>query len=460
MEKRNDCYQAVSADAYFQGVQEISNNYILSPAQRANLTIWPNYAPELLPPATMMPTISSLWENDHQYCIINPLGAWDPPVALQAQTSVDGPIAPSSETTTAPAVATSTSLPAAVPANLATTSPASATAGSETTSVAVSDTAASSGTSTAVSTASQDPSVASGLSSAPHSQSAASQSVPDEIATLPSSTGDDLATSETPQSVQNPAGAIASLLAGGGTAALSQDADPPQTTGEQKASVPSTEQPGGALSTTTLVPEVSNASGPSGTSNNLSGDPSTTTGDGTQQPGGGSSGTTVVSEAASTAPNSTGASDGPGSEPSSNAAEPAGNPNSPSSDPSSTTDPGSNPQQPGSGTSSTTPAAEVSLGAADSAGNSIRLGTDPSTTTDHSSNQQTLVSAPGTSLDSGAHPTATITGPPSADPATSTSSSPGNSSQTETTSAAFNGRLCCCLLGLMAATCLVIGVLM
>ncbi|KAK0302232.1 hypothetical protein LTR82_017945 [Friedmanniomyces endolithicus] len=460
MEERNDCYQAVPADAYFQGLQEISNNYILSPAQRANLTIWPNYAPELLPPATMMPIISSLWETNHQYCIINPLGAWDPPIALQAQTSVDAPIAPTSETTTAPAVATSTSLPAAAPANLATTSPASATAGSETTSIAVSDPAASSGTSTVVSTASQDPSVASELSSAPHSQSTTSQSVPDESTTLPSSTGDGPATSETSQSVQNPAGAIASLLAGGGTAASSQDAGPPRTTGEQEASVASTQQPGGGLSTTTLVPEVSNAAGPTGVSNSLSGDPSTTTGDDTRQPGGGSSGTTVVSEAASTAADLISASDGPGSESGSNAPAPAGNSNSPSSDPSTTTDPGSNPQQPGSGPSSTTPAAEASSDVTDPAGNSVRPGTDSSTTTDPSSNQQTLVSAAGTSLDSGADPTATITGPLSADPATSASSSPSNSSQTKTTSAASNEGSCGCLLGLMAATCLVIGVLM
>jgi len=78
VEERDDCYQAVPADAYFAGAQEQMDIWMYTPEMVANLTIYPDYHPRLLPPETMMPMISSLWAKNNDSCTINPLGVWDP----------------------------------------------------------------------------------------------------------------------------------------------------------------------------------------------------------------------------------------------------------------------------------------------------------------------------------------------------------------------------------------------
>ncbi|KAK3676128.1 hypothetical protein LTR78_003878 [Recurvomyces mirabilis] len=88
--ERDDCYQAVPADAYFAGLQEASNNYMRQNGTEG-LTIWPDYHPQVMVPDTMMPAISSIWGKG---CIIHPLGVWDPPVALTQQSEIDGVTTP------------------------------------------------------------------------------------------------------------------------------------------------------------------------------------------------------------------------------------------------------------------------------------------------------------------------------------------------------------------------------
>ncbi|KAK5701757.1 hypothetical protein LTR97_004575 [Elasticomyces elasticus] len=153
---------------------------ILQQQLNESLTIWPDYHPQLLPPETMLPMISSIWATNHDQCSINPLGVWDPPVALQEQASVDGPSGPSYETTTAVVDSPSSETPTAVPVQYS-TSPASATGAPEITNMATSD----------------------------------------------SDLGPS-ATAVASQSVQGPAGAIASMLAIGTSTDSQQNADPLQ----------------------------------------------------------------------------------------------------------------------------------------------------------------------------------------------------------------------------------------
>ncbi|KAK3659720.1 hypothetical protein LTR56_001083 [Elasticomyces elasticus] len=177
MEERDDCYLAVPANAYLAGTQEAMDS-ILQQQLNESLTIWPDYHPQLLPPETMLPMISSIWATNHDQCSINPLGVWDPPVALQEQASVDGPSGPSYETTTAVVDSPSSETPTAVPVQYG-TSPASATGAPETTNMAT-----------------------------------------------PDSDLGPSATAVASQSVQDPAGAIASMLAVG--TSTQQNADPLQ----------------------------------------------------------------------------------------------------------------------------------------------------------------------------------------------------------------------------------------
>ncbi|KAK4561696.1 hypothetical protein LTR86_004375 [Recurvomyces mirabilis] len=101
--ERDDCYQAVPADAYFGGLQEASNNYMRQNGTEG-LTIWPDYHPQVMVPDTMMGAISSIWGKD---CSIHPLGVWDPPVALTQQSEIDGVTAPAN----APATTTTSEGP-------------------------------------------------------------------------------------------------------------------------------------------------------------------------------------------------------------------------------------------------------------------------------------------------------------------------------------------------------------
>ena len=89
----DSCYQQVPADAYFGG---LNNAVVLDQAPFRNMskeqmTIWDNYAPQLLPPATMSEAITSLWGNN---CNIHPDGVWDPPIALTPEAAIVVPTAP------------------------------------------------------------------------------------------------------------------------------------------------------------------------------------------------------------------------------------------------------------------------------------------------------------------------------------------------------------------------------
>lgn len=89
----DSCYQQVPADAYFGG---LNNAAVLDQAPFRNLTkeqmtIWDDYQPQLLPPATLTVAIASLWGND---CNIHPDGVWDPPIALTPEAAIVVPTAP------------------------------------------------------------------------------------------------------------------------------------------------------------------------------------------------------------------------------------------------------------------------------------------------------------------------------------------------------------------------------
>lgn len=92
---RTDCYREVPASAYFLGFQNAAGANWLDPNAFANRTIWPNYQPQVLPPATITSAIRSIWGED---CYIHPNGIWDPPKALQEENSFPlpnaGPAAP------------------------------------------------------------------------------------------------------------------------------------------------------------------------------------------------------------------------------------------------------------------------------------------------------------------------------------------------------------------------------
>jgi hypothetical protein len=89
------------------------------------MTIWPDYHPQVLPPETMLPDIQRLWGGD---CSIHPLGVWDPPKALSAESSLDGVVVPGATsadatggtTTTTPAEGVSAGTTVASPAQQAT----------------------------------------------------------------------------------------------------------------------------------------------------------------------------------------------------------------------------------------------------------------------------------------------------------------------------------------------------
>jgi hypothetical protein len=89
----DSCYQQVPADAYFGG---LNNAVVLDQApfrnlSKAQMTIWDDYQPQLLPPQTMTEAITSLWGND---CIIHPDGVWDPPIALTPEAALVVPTYP------------------------------------------------------------------------------------------------------------------------------------------------------------------------------------------------------------------------------------------------------------------------------------------------------------------------------------------------------------------------------
>lgn len=89
----DSCYQQVPADAYFGG---LNNAVVLDQAPFRNMTkeqmtIWDDYQPQLLPPATLTVAIASLWGND---CNIHPDGVWDPPIALTPEAAIVVPTAP------------------------------------------------------------------------------------------------------------------------------------------------------------------------------------------------------------------------------------------------------------------------------------------------------------------------------------------------------------------------------
>jgi hypothetical protein len=89
----DSCYQQVPADAYFGG---LNNAVVLDQAPFRNMskdqmTIWDDYRPQLLPPATLTVAIASLWGND---CNIHPDGVWDPPIALTPEAAIVVPTAP------------------------------------------------------------------------------------------------------------------------------------------------------------------------------------------------------------------------------------------------------------------------------------------------------------------------------------------------------------------------------
>lgn len=86
----DSCYQQVPAAAYFGG---LNNAVVLDQAPFRNLTkdqmtIYNDYQPQLLPPATMTHAIASLWGDG---CIIHPDGVWDPPIALTPEATLDLP---------------------------------------------------------------------------------------------------------------------------------------------------------------------------------------------------------------------------------------------------------------------------------------------------------------------------------------------------------------------------------
>ena len=89
----DSCYQQVPAEAYFGG---LNNAVVLDQAPFRNLTkeqmtIWDDYQPQLLPPATMSVAITSLWGDN---CYIHPDGVWDPPIALTPEAAIVVPTAP------------------------------------------------------------------------------------------------------------------------------------------------------------------------------------------------------------------------------------------------------------------------------------------------------------------------------------------------------------------------------
>ncbi|KAK5679729.1 hypothetical protein LTS10_007677 [Elasticomyces elasticus] len=262
MEERDDCYLAVPANAYLAGTQEAMDS-ILQQQLNESITIWPDYHPQLLPPDTMLPMISSIWATNHDQCSINPLGVWDPPVALQEQASVDGPNVPSSGTTTAVVNSPASGTPSAAPVQY-TTSPASATAAPETTNIATSDSDPATeiidpSATAEASQSAQDPAgaiasaLAGGTSYASEQNDVSGTQRPssDPAAADPSTTN--TAISETPiesvdpasttvasPSVQDPAGAIASMLAVGTSTDPQQNVDPLQASAMAQSDLTST----------------------------------------------------------------------------------------------------------------------------------------------------------------------------------------------------------------------------
>ncbi|KAK3073641.1 hypothetical protein LTR53_004600 [Teratosphaeriaceae sp. CCFEE 6253] len=218
MDARDDCYQAVPADVYFAGEQEASDIWMLTPEQRANLTIGPDYHPRLLPPETMMPMISSLWAKNNDSCTIYPLGVWDPPIVLQAQDTVDGPSDGTVVTvTTSSGASTSATTPAAAPIQY-TTSSVPATALPETASVYYSPVVAASASTLNVDSGSS--------TNEPDTlQTGNAQAVTTLISTSSGSTA-----VPDSQTSQDAAGVIASLLAGGANSPSHENPESPQAT--------------------------------------------------------------------------------------------------------------------------------------------------------------------------------------------------------------------------------------
>jgi len=92
----DSCYQQVPAAAYFGG---LNNAVVYAQApfrnmSKADMTIWDDYQPQLLPPQTMTEAIASLWGDN---CYIHPDGVWDPPIALTPEASLIVPTLPSTE---------------------------------------------------------------------------------------------------------------------------------------------------------------------------------------------------------------------------------------------------------------------------------------------------------------------------------------------------------------------------
>lgn len=85
---RTDCYQEVPASDYFQGLANAAGANWWDPDAFVGSTIWPNYAPQVLPPETLTEAIRSLWGKD---CNIHPDGVWDPPIALSKETDIPAP---------------------------------------------------------------------------------------------------------------------------------------------------------------------------------------------------------------------------------------------------------------------------------------------------------------------------------------------------------------------------------
>lgn len=92
----DSCYQQVPAAAYFGG---LNNAVVYAQApfrnmSKADMTIWDDYQPQLLPPETMTEAIASIWGPN---CYIHPDGVWDPPIALTPEASLIVPTWPSTE---------------------------------------------------------------------------------------------------------------------------------------------------------------------------------------------------------------------------------------------------------------------------------------------------------------------------------------------------------------------------
>jgi hypothetical protein len=92
----DSCYQQVPAAAYFGG---LNNAVVYAQApfrnmSKADMTIWDDYQPQLLPPQTMTEAIASLWGDN---CYIHPDGVWDPPIALTPEAALIVPTLPSTE---------------------------------------------------------------------------------------------------------------------------------------------------------------------------------------------------------------------------------------------------------------------------------------------------------------------------------------------------------------------------